>query len=430
MEKDLNNNVKDDNVRIAELEAQLERAKEMVKRKELLKKHKSPITQLPNGRWYTRIDGKKVERTNREELINLICNEYESEEITINDIFNSYLHNRKIEIAATTWQKDVRYYNTFIKASALGCKPIQSLCVDDAYSFFLHCKTVKPDMKLKYWKGIMITLNSLIKYCISRNLINYNPFQTFNVNKDLFTAPTQTQEQDSVFSDEEANAIIRLAEEEAEAKMSCIPLGIVLLFNLGIRDGELCALKWKDIETRDNHTYIHINREIVAKIDENGKARGTEIKDHCKTPAGNRLLILSEHARVTLEKIRRINLLNKLPVTADDYIFLRRVNNEITYCTVRCFDSMLRRFCRKANMKVIKSPHDIRRTVITNLYEANTPVKLIQAFAGHASISQTQSYIRNKRENKEIEQYINNVTQSFLNQVNTSEQEMFIKKKA
>lgn len=46
-------------------------------------------------------------------------------------------------------------------------------------------------------------------------------------------------------------------------------------------------------------------------------------------------------------------------------------------------------------MSVIKSQHDIRRTVLTNLHtKIGMPLRLIQHFAGHSSLKQTLEYIR------------------------------------
>ena len=45
-------------------------------------------------------------------------------------------------------------------------------------------------------------------------------------------------------------------------------------------------------------------------------------------------------------------------------------------------------------MDVMKSTHDIRRTVCTTLYSEGMPLKLIQQYAGHSSIKQTMDYIR------------------------------------
>ena len=43
-------------------------------------------------------------------------------------------------------------------------------------------------------------------------------------------------------------AVTQLAEKDCESTGKTEPLGIIVLFNLGLRDGELCALKWRDIE--------------------------------------------------------------------------------------------------------------------------------------------------------------------------------------
>ena len=45
-------------------------------------------------------------------------------------------------------------------------------------------------------------------------------------------------------------------------------------------------------------------------------------------------------------------------------------------------------------MSEIKSPHDIRRTVITELNEKGLSLKKLQKFAGHSSLSMTLRYIR------------------------------------
>ena len=45
-------------------------------------------------------------------------------------------------------------------------------------------------------------------------------------------------------------------------------------------------------------------------------------------------------------------------------------------------------------MPELKSQHDIRRTVITNLYCKGVPVKEIQRIARHSSLNMTMSYIK------------------------------------
>ncbi|MBR4759781.1 MAG: tyrosine-type recombinase/integrase, partial [Lachnospiraceae bacterium] len=76
----------------------------------------------------------------------------------------------------------------------------------------------------------------------------------------------------------------------------------------------------------------------------------------------------------------------------------------------RSFDPRLRKYCRQSGMSVIKSPHDIRRTVLTNLYEAGMPLKKIQEYAGHSSLKQTMDYIRISDEDLDMSQYLSTLS--------------------
>lgn len=95
--------------------------------------------------------------------------------------------------------------------------------------------------------------------------------------------------------------------------------------------------------------------------------------------------------------------MNGLPIGQDDFVFLRRYKGEICPCTTRCFESRLKKYCRKANMDVLKSQHDIRRTFATNLFYNGMPIKNISKIMGHETIEQTEQYIKCKTEVDEFE---------------------------
>ena len=258
-----------------ELEALVEGFKQNMKRKEILQNHKPAIKQLPSGKWYTRIDGKKYERVIKKDLEDLIVKSYLEENITsLNSIFKSFINYRKKVVSSRTWKKDIQYFETYIQNSDLGQKDLATITLDDGYTFVDHCLQVKPDLKCKYWNNIRGCLNQMFQYAIDRNLITRNPIEHLKPQKDLFTAPTITRDGDTVFTREEQTKVIKLAEEDSARKQISEPLGIVLLFNLGLRDGELCALKWKDIETNLRGDYIHVQREMVANINEDGRCNG------------------------------------------------------------------------------------------------------------------------------------------------------------
>ena len=396
---------------IAEFETLVEGYKEDLIRNEILKQHKPAIKQLPNGKWYTRIQGKKYERVKKHDLEDLIIEKYcQVNIITLNSIFNSYLSFRTKVVSSRTWKKDIQYYKNLIQNSELAQKDLSLITLDDGYTFLDYCLKIKPDMKRKYWENVRGCLTQMFQFAIDRNYINRNPIENLKPQKDLFAAPTKVRDSDTVFNKVEQTKVVTLAENDAKTKGISEPLGIVILFNLGLRDGELCALKWSDIESNFRGQYIHIQREMVANICSDGKCNGFEILPHCKTAAGDRRLPLNQKARETFEWIKQLNDANEIPTSLDDYIFLRWDKNEIRNCTPRSFDPRLRRYCKKADMEIIKSPHDVRRTVLTNLFNANMPLKKIQEFAGHSSLKQTMDYIRISDDDLDMMQYLDTLS--------------------
>lgn len=381
-----------------------------MKKTELLNQHTSPITLLPSGYYYTRLGGRKIQRRHKKDIEEEIVKYYDSRYKTLRTIYPEYLESRKIEVANTTWKKDVYNFNTYIKNSKLGDTPLPNISLEDGYTFLNHCKSLYPSMKRKYWHCIRGTLNSMFQYAIDRLYISNNPIHNLKPKKDFFAPATKTKDSDTVFSQSEMVAVTQLAEKDCESTGKSEPLGIIVLFNLGLRDGELCALKWRDIEFYRGKAYIHIQREMVAHIDDTGAAHGFEVLSHCKSEAGDRRIQLNDKAIDTFNRIKLINKANSLPTTDDDYIFLRHYKEEIKFCTPRSFDPRVRKYCRQAGMTVIKSPHDIRRTVLTNLYNVGMPLKKIQIFAGHSSLQQTMDYIRISEDDLDMLRYLNTLS--------------------
>ena len=383
----------DDMLDIEQLEAFLKERKAEMRRKEILKKYEP--RQMSNGHWYVKINGKKIERVRKESLEDAIVDYIKEESQNLVSLFDDYLIIRKMEVADTTWQKELLYFNKYIKESDLGKIPLKQVTVKDGYAFIKHCQKIYPTMKRKYWNNISCMLNNMFQHAINEGMMERNPFQYLKPKKDFFEQKTFVRDADTVFSHSEQAKVVALAEEDAVSSGSCAPYGVVLLFNLGLRDGELLALKWGDIEQGISGLFVHIQREMVRAVDENGRQCGYKVLDHCKTLSSDRRLPLNPKAIETFRTIKSLNASNGLPTSLDDFVMLQwGQKGEIRQINARGIDARLRKYCKQAGMDVIKSPHDIRRTALTNLFKAGMPLKNIQAFAGHSSLKQTMDYIR------------------------------------
>ena len=165
-------------------------------------------------------------------------------------------------------------------------------------------------------------------------------------------------------------------------------------------------LKWKDIEQGG----IHVQAEMIENRDEDNKFLGYKYVDHTKTPAGNRKIALSKEVAKILSMVKKRNIENGYSVRPDDFIFVRKYRSNICECTTRCFETRIKKYCRKAKMNILKSQHDARRTFATNLFYAGMNAKDIQALMGHENIEQTMAYIKKKDANISIISYLNAIS--------------------
>lgn len=264
---------------------------------------------------------------------------------------------------------------------------LSEIKLSNLVEFFQYCKTVKPDMKVLYWRNLKGSISRFFEYCISEGLMENNPVDKLKINSDLLKPPTFKKETETVFSKEEQEKVICYAEKDALKTECALPLGIVVLFFLGLRNGELCALKWKDI----HNGKLHVQREMIENGSK-GRKRYTLV-EHCKTRAGDRYLPLNSKMKKVFDQIRNYNCLKGYGTEDDDLIFQRTIKDKIYPVTPRSFEKSLEKYCKWSNMDY-KSPHDVRRTCFTNLYNLGAPLKSISAFAGHSSIKQTMDYIR------------------------------------
>lgn len=155
-------------------------------------------------------------------------------------------------------------------------------------------------------------------------------------------------------------------------------LAVKLNFFLGLRVGELVALKWEDVSD-DNH--LHVVREEVR----NQETNQIDIVEHTKTNR-DRFVVLVPKAKEILAKIER----------QGDYIFTRN-GERITSIRIA---TILRKYARY-NGVTIKSSHKIRKTFASNLNASGVPLDCIRELLGHSNLTTTLGYIYNPLTEKE-----------------------------
>lgn len=112
--------------------------------------------------------------------------------------------------------------------------------------------------KKQYYNSTVI-MRQALAYAVDAGILEADPFFKVKVDgKRLFRKTKKKADSKQVFSKEETKEITSLAWEDFENRTKVYELSpLALLFQLqtGLRIGELCVLKYSDIETPD---YIHI----------------------------------------------------------------------------------------------------------------------------------------------------------------------------
>ena len=238
-------------------------------------------------------------------------------------------------------------------------------------------------------------MNQLYDHCISYDIVQINlPRQISTPSEHVFFEPEEKDEAEIIYSSETKSEVIKEALAQFDKTKNTAYLAICLNFNLGLRVGELVALRESDI----NGDIIRIRRGEVKDYtkDENGKIVRNGYKvANTKTKAGKRDLILTPDAKKYIKMALDENKANKR--SDEDYIFLSKSGERMHEYAV---NNVLRRCNGVRNEKdrfVISGKpsgnHAIRKTCISELHDSQLlPDRMISDSAGHKDISTTQRY--------------------------------------
>ncbi len=380
---------------------------DILKRSQVIKEYGNSIKQIKDGRYHIRYEGKQIFKKSFELVVDEILRRQNQEGVrTLDSISEAFFKYRFTNTASGTYSKDKNNYARYIKGTALAKKDITKIVLSDGVEWSNHCLKVKPDMKERYFKNVHGTLNQMFKYAVDNQWLTKNPLEKISIHKDHLAPKTVHTDDELIFEDWERKKVCALAYEDFDGSKDAMPLAIPLLFLTGIRDGELCALKWKDVE-KDG---LHIQAEMVELRDEDNNFLGYQYVNHTKTPAGNRKIAFSQELAKILSMVKKRNLENGYSVRPNDFIFFRTYRNTTCECTTRCFETRIKKYCRKAKMNVLKSQHDIRRTFCTNLFYAGMNPKDIQSLMGHESLEQTMDYIKKKASDANVISYLDAIS--------------------
>ncbi len=223
---------------------------------------------------------------------------------------------------------------------------------------------------------IMMIIKSSLKYAMNEGRIR-------DINLDFEMPKLTNKDKVEVLSMHDQEILVEYILNNLNIKS----IGILLTLYSGLRIGEICALKWKDIDFTNNILTVNSTLQRI-KLNEDIEKRKTKIVINTpKTYNSQREIPISKDFS---------NLLKRFKTEDNDYVLTCKSN----YSEPRTYRRYFKRLIRKIGIKDIKF-HGLRHTFATNCIKLGVDCKTVSELLGHSNVSTTLNlYVHPEFESK------------------------------
>lgn len=276
---------------------------------------------------------------------------------------NEYKQN---SLKLSSWENNFRQIKTHILPS-LSEIPIGKLRTDQIQKLYndminngLSSATVRKNHQI---------IHSCLKQAEENKLISWNPSNAVKLPK------LEKTRESRAMTPEEMSTFFKIIRKDY------LGPAFICLLGTGLREGELLALKWSNIDLREK--ILKVDLSLMRT-----KSKGL-VLDKPKTPKSIRIIpipnIVAAAIRLQRMKQRHVKIINK-----------EFIDNDLVFCTTNGTPIHPRNFTRKfyslrktARLSSDINLHALRHTFATRLLEEGESLKTVQELLGHSDISVT-----------------------------------------
>jgi integrase len=295
----------------------------------------------------------------------------------LNDFLDEWLETvMHGNVRYATWAAYGGYINNHIKR-LIGDVPLDEL-TPPLLQKFIHDLTEEGRIGARTIGIVVTTLKSTLLYAEDCDYIMKSPCRRLKL-------PRVEEEEVVVFANDEQTRIERAVANSDDKRH----IGILLTLYTGVRIGELCALKWENVDF--NERVIYVKASLSRTATDKGSKRKTEMKpQEPKTKKSKRSIHLPNFL---------VKILRELKKTSDsEYVFSGPTGK---FVHPRTMQVLYKKLLASIGIRYIKF-HGLRHTFATRAIETNADVKTISVTLGHTNAMitinrYTHSLIEQKR---------------------------------
>ena len=290
-----------------------------------------------------------------------------------------WLKNEKSFFKESTYAIYSNIIENHIKPS-LGAKNISHIQNNDLQNMIFEKLNSgrlsnKKELSLKTVKDIMTVTKSCLNSAMKNGIIKRKTFN-YKFPKNISSKKIK------IFSHTEHLKLFQYINSNLDEKS----LGILISLLCGLRIGEVCSLKWCDIDFKNE--ILSVNRTVQRiYIKKTISSESKIIISSPKTASSFRNIPLSKHLIKTMKKLRKNN--NFYIISGNRNFIEPRIYRKYYYSIL-------------SSLNISKlSFHSLRHTFATQAIELGTDYKTVAEILGHSSINTTLNlYVHPKMEHK------------------------------
>lgn len=271
----------------------------------------------------------------------------------LDELETLWLSDIKMHRKYSTYRKYADIYENYIH-DTLGNVPVMDITSEKVAGI------LPPQLSVSTHRSIYCVMNQIFSYGAIRFGFPLLKFQ-IGVNA------KRTEPIEILRTDEQKILLNHMYQDMDPCK-----LGIIICLTTGLRLGEICSLKWEDIDFENQ--ILHINRTVQRVRKSSGDKKTMLAESNPKTVCSKREIPLTEQLMELLRKFQ-----NK-----DPYV-IKSGNSPMDPRTYQYkFQSYL---CAAGIQK--RNFHILRHTFATNCISSGADVKSVSEILGHSSVNIT-----------------------------------------